>query len=106
MDRRLKLDTELREVLQDSLGYVNIYFQPPESVKMKYDCIRYKKNTMTVLRANDQTYRTRDTYEIIIISRDVDSELPKAFQKRFPTATPGRYYMADNLHHFPFTITY
>lgn len=106
MDRRLKLDTELREVLQDSLGYVNIYFQPPESVKMKYDCIRYKKTTMTVLRANDRVYQTRDTYEIIIISRDVDCEVPKAFQKHFTSATPGRYYMADNLHHFPFTITY
>lgn len=106
MDRRLKLDKELREVLQDSLEYVNIYFQPPESVKMKYDCIRYRKNTMDVNKANNSVYTHRDQYEVIVISRDPDCEIPKMLIERFDYCTPGRYYVSDNLYHYPFTITY
>ena len=106
MDRRLLLDNELREVLQETLGYVNLYFNPPSSVRMQYDCIRYKKNTTNVRHANNGGYLIRDQYEIIAISRDPDSELPRAILEKFQYCTPGRFYVADNLYHYPFTIHY
>lgn len=106
MDRREKLDKELREVLQATEGTVNLYYQPPSSVHMKYNCIRYKKTTTNVKRANDHRYLGRDQYEIMAISRDPDSALPHAIQERFPYCEPGRFFVADNLYHFPFTIYY
>lgn len=106
MDRRLKLDEELRAVLQDVLGYVNIYYQPPESVRMKYDCIRYEEQTMNVKRADGIPYTVRGQYNVIVISRDSDSEVPKALLERIPYCSPGRKYVADNLYHYPFTIYY
>ena len=106
MDRRLQLDAELRGILQEALGYVNIYFQPPDSVLMKYDCIRYVRNTFKVIYANDRSYNIRDEYQVTVISRDPDSELPRKIQEHFQMCRPGRQYMADNLYHFPFTIYY
>lgn len=106
MDRRLKLDAELRELLQEILGYVNIYYQPNEAVHMKYDCIIYKQQTMAVRRANNRTYYLRAQYEVTVVTRDPDSPLPRALQEHFQLCAPGRKFMADNLYHFPFTIFY
>ena len=106
MDRRLQLDEELREILQEVLGYVNIYFQPPDSVLMKYDAIRYRRTSLSPTYANNKTYNLRDQYEVIVISRDPDSELPRRIQEHFQLCRPGRQYMADNLYHFPFTLYY
>ena len=106
MDRQPLLDKELREVLQATEGYVNLYFQPPQSVQMKYNCIRYKRTSMNVKKANDRTYIGRDQYEIMAISRDPNSDLPRAIQEKFLYCEPGRFFVADNLYHFPFTIYY
>ena len=106
MDRRLKLDAELRELLQEQLGYVNLYFQPTEKTEMQYDAIIYRQNTMNVRYANDRSYNIRDEYQLIAVSREPDSALPRAIQERFPLCAPGRKYMVDNLYHFPFTLYY
>lgn len=106
MDRRLLFDDELRAILQEVLGYVNIYFQPPDSVLMKYDCIRYARNTFGVVRADDHAYNIREQYQVTVITRDPDSELPRKIQEYFKFCQPGRQFMADNLYHFPFTIYY
>ena len=39
MDRRLQLHEELCSVL----GSRNVYFQPPETIKLTYPCIIYSK---------------------------------------------------------------
>lgn len=106
MDRRLLLDQELRNLMDEVMGYTNIYFEPTALVKMKYDCIRYKFDTYSVRKANDRSYLVRDKYEVVVISRNPECELPKKIQEHFKLCIPGRFYIADNLHHFPFTITY
>ena len=108
--RRLLLDEELRTILREALnqtaGKENIYFQPPESVKMKYDCIRYSENTMNVRRADNKAYLTQSEYNVIVITRDPDSPVPRMILERFQQCRPGRQYTADNLYHYPFTIIY
>ena len=108
MDRRLQIDKEFREILQEVCNQPpeneNVYFQPPESVKMKYDCIRYAENTMDVKRADDKAYLIRPEYTVTVITRDPDSILPKTIVEHFPYCRPGRKYVADNLYHYPFTI--
>lgn len=106
IDRRLKLDRELRGLLQDTLDCGQIYYQPPENVRMQYPAIVYKQNTMNVRYANDRSYHIRDEYQVIAISDDPESPLPRAIQEHFSLCAPGRKYMADNLYHFPFTIYY
>lgn len=106
MDRRLMLDEELREILQETLGYVNIYFQPTEETRMKYDAIIYKQNSFAVRYANNRSYNIRDEYQVTVISRDPESEIPRKIQERFEMCAPGRKFVSDNLYHFPFTIFY
>lgn len=106
MDRREKLDEELRAVMEKVYGYSHTYFQPPKSTRMQYDCIRYKKSTMKVRPANNHSYMIRDAYDVTAICRDADSELPRAIQERFPYCMPGHFYVADDLYHYPFTIHY
>lgn len=106
MDRRLKLDAELRALLEESLGYVNIYFQPPDGTKIKYDCIIYSRRAYDIRTANDRKYSIRDQYEVTFITRDVESEVPRKILEHFQLISPGKQIVTDNLYHFQFTLFY
>ena len=106
MDRRLLLDNELREILQEALGYVNLYYQPPASKTMQYDCIRYEEASLDVRYSDNRSHVIHTEYQVIVISRDPDSPLPRMIQEHFSLCRPGRKYVADDLYHFPFTLYY
>lgn len=94
---------ELHSVLQELLGSSNVYYQPPESIKMQYDAIRYSKKTIDSKYANDRTYSMIDCYEIIVISRLPDNPVIKKLLS-LPYCSYDRHYVADNLHHDVLTI--
>ena len=102
MASRLELHEELCEVL----GTRNVYFQPPESVKMKYDAIRYGLGGKDLKRANNKIYSSVNRYEGVVISRDPDTTIPDKLLARFEMCSLDRPYVADNLNHYPFTIYY
>ena len=106
MDRRISLDAELRAIQNEILGYQHTYFEPPESVRMQYDAVVYNRTGFNVRRADDKSYNVRDSYQVMVISRDPETPLPAAIQWHFARCTPGKFYVKDNLHHFPFTIIY
>ena len=94
---------ELHSVLQELLGSSNVYYQPPESIKMQYDAIRYSKKTINSKYANDRKYSMTDCYEIIVISRLPDNPVIKKLLS-LPYCSYDRHYVADNLHHDVLTI--
>ena len=94
---------ELHSVLQELLGSSNVYYQPPESIKMQYDAIRYSKKTIDSKYANDRKYSMIDCYEIIVISRLLDNPVIKKLLS-LPYCSYDRHYVADNLHHDVLTI--
>lgn len=94
---------ELHSVLQELLGSSNVYYQPPESIKMQYDAIRYSKKTIDSKYANDRKYSLIDCYEIIVISRLPDNPVIKKLLS-LPYCSYDRHYIADNLHHDVLTI--
>lgn len=94
---------ELHSVLQELLGSSNVYYQPPESIKMQYDAIRYSKKTIDSKYANDRKYSMTDCYEIIVISRLPDNPVIKKLLS-LPYCSYDRHYIADNLHHDVLTI--
>lgn len=94
---------ELHSVLQELLGSSNVYYQPPESIKMQYDAIRYSKKTIDSKYANDRKYSMIDCYEIIVISRLPDNPVIKKLLS-LPYCSYDRHYVADNLHHDVLTI--
>lgn len=94
---------ELHSVLQELLGSSNVYYQPPESIKMQYDAIRYSKKTIDSKYANDRKYSMIDCYEAIVISRLPDNPVIKKLLS-LPYCSYDRHYVADNLHHDVLTI--
>lgn len=85
------------------LGSKNVYFQPPESVKLVYPCIIYEESKGRSIRANDLLYLHRKAYDGIIIDKDPDSTIPDRV-RALPLCDIGEPYKADNLNHWPFTI--
>lgn len=102
MASRLKLHEELCELL----GSTNVYFQPPENVKMNYDAIRYNLGGKSITRANDRAYTTINQYDGVFITRDPDTTIPDDMINHFEMCSFGRPYIADNLNHYPFTLYY
>lgn len=97
---------ELHEELCEALGTRNVYFNPPESVKMQYDAIRYGLGGKDLKRANDKIYRNTNRYDGVVITRNPDTDIPDKLLARFEMISFGRPYPADNLNHYPFTIYY
>lgn len=97
--------SELHEKLCELLGSRNVYYQPPESVKMEYDAIRYSLDDMFTLLANGKRYVSEKRYNVIVISRLPDPEVVDKILE-LPYSSLGRPYVADNLNHYPITLYY
>lgn len=102
MGSRLKLQAEFEEVL----GSRNVYFQPPTSVKMKYDAIRYSLVGKDLRRANNKIYRNINRYDGVVITPNPESAIPDAILNHFEMCSFGTPYVAENLNHYPFTVYY
>ena len=96
---------DLHELLCDCLGSRNVYFQPPESIKMQYPAIVYSRDDIENDHANNGTYIQSTAYNIIVIDPDPDSEVVQKVSK-LPMCMFDRHYAADNLNHDSFTIYY
>ena len=99
---RLDLDAELR----DAIGNSNVYFQPPESIKLKYPCIVYELADLDSSYADDKRYRIHDRYSVTFITKDPDHSLIREFPDLFLHCRFNRFYMADNLNHYNYTVYY
>ncbi len=96
---------DLHEILCEKLGSRNVYFQPPESIKLKYPCILYELGDIWNYYANDSVYSKKKLYTLTIIDKDPDSELPEVLNE-LPYCEMDRFYTADNLNHWVFTLYY
>lgn len=101
MDRRL----ELHEILCDILGSRNVYYQPPESVKMSYPAIVYERSNIDNKFANNGVYMQSPGYTITVIDKDPDSEIVTKISK-LQTCRFNRHFTSDNLNHDVFTLYY
>lgn len=101
MASRLKLHEELVEVL----GSRCVYFQPPESIKLKYPAIIYERHDIPNRFANDEVYLQTIKYKVTVVDRDPDSEIVSRMSK-FKTAKFDKHYVVDGLNHDVFTIYY
>ena len=101
-----KTRIELQEALEDFLGSRNVYYQPPESIKLKYPCILYEKSRVQQVYADNVTYLKHKNYELTLIYRDADSTLPDEILDYFQGISFDRAYKADNLYHETYTINW
>ena len=97
--------TNLQADLERILGSRNVYYQPPESVKINYPAIIYSCSDIDVRHANDKTYMMTRRYEIIVIDKKPDNSVIDTLLK-LPLCSYDRHYVSDNLYHDVLTLYY
>lgn len=107
MASRLSLQSELQALIGVRTdGKQNVYFQPPESVKLNYPCIVYKKRPASILRADNKPYKYMQGYDVTTITFDPDSDLSKRVICYFEHCRPDRNFVNDNLYHDALVLYY
>jgi len=96
---------ELQTLLEELLGSRNVYFQPPESVKMNYPAIVYGLEDIKNTFANDRVYLSKRKYLITVIDEDPDSPIVGRVAS-LPSCRFNRHFESDNLNHDVFILEF
>lgn len=102
MSRRLKLQEKLEELLENR----NVYYQPPDTIKINYPAIIYNKQTIDKRSADDTAYTLTDCYELIVINKLPNDELVNKLLLTFAMVSHDRHYASDGLNHDVLTLYY
>lgn len=89
--------------ITESNGDRHVYFDPPESVKMKYPAIRYTLSDIDNEHANNSVYKQSHAYEVVVMYDDPSCDISDKVSK-LPTCSFSRHYKADNLNHDVYKI--
>lgn len=100
MDSRLKLHERLVEIL----GSEYVYFQPPESIKMHYPCIRYELSGYKDIKADNKVFVSVPLYTLTVITREADDDIHIRLKDAFMYINYDRPYVSDNLYHHVFEL--
>lgn len=96
----MKNRLDLHKFFQDILGSKNVYFQPPESIKMKYPAIRYFLDDIDKLSGDNIAYAKTNRYNVIVISDDPDYNIEIVHKiLDLPLSSYDRHYVSNNLNH-------
>lgn len=95
---RNDLDSMLR-----GLGIKNLYFQPSESIKIKYPCIIYKLDDIPTLSADDLHYKMNTIYQLIYVSKSPTDQMVHTLAG-LPKCTFERFYTMYELNHYVYRI--
>ena len=95
--------TELQAFLESLLGSKEVFFQAPESTKMKYPAIKYSLSGFDKKHANNKIYGSMTRYDIILMDWDPDSEFVDKLNN-VQYCSFDRYYPVNGLNHWLFTL--
>jgi len=70
---------------------------------MQYPCIIYARDNSQAEFADNRPYTHTKQYQITVVDRNPDSELPDKVED-LPYCSFDRYFPADNLNHYVFTL--
>lgn len=94
---------DLQAILENAIDSKNVYFQPPENLKLKYPCVVYTVDAAVTTYADNLPYTFTKRYQLTLIESDPDSGLSDRLG-RLPMCSFDRAYPASNLYHSVFTI--
>lgn len=95
----------LQKILEEILGSRNVYYQPPESIKLNYPAIIYSRERIDNIFADDKVWKQDCSYQITVIDKDPDSEIVNKVSQ-IPMCSHDRHFTSDNLNHDVFTLYY
>lgn len=95
---------KFHEQLVSALGSRNVYYQPPENIRMQYPCIVYSKNYLRNRLADNEVYVQNVQYKVTAISKDPDDPIFEKLSKLSPKVTFATRFTSSNLHHEVYNI--
>lgn len=98
-ERRIALHNQLVQIL----GSDNVYFQPPESLKMTYPAIVYERYDLPVLNADNEKYLRSAKYRVTVIDQSPDSSVVDELSK-LKFAKFNRHFATNGLNHDVFLV--
>ena len=101
MCRRLKIKSKLKTII----GNNNVYFQPPENLKMNYPAIVYSLNDIDVKYSDNNPYIIKNGYQVIVINKDPDNDTIYKIVQELNGKLKTKY-TTNNLNHDVFNIFY
>ena len=101
---RLKLQNLLENIMVDSNLPKNVYFQPPENLKMNYPCIVYHRQYLDGVPADNINYIINRQYRIIYIDRDPTNDAVINKLMELPNCRYMSHSIVDNLNQDAFEI--
>lgn len=94
---------ELQTLLEKILGSRNVYFQPPESIKLNYPCIVYERSNIRTDSANNKPYLKHKRYMVTYMDEDPDSTITDQL-KELNYCSFEKHFTSDNLNHDVFAL--
>ena len=88
------------------LGSSNVYFQPPETAKIRYPAIIYNLSDYYHRQADNFNYINNERYTVTYIHKDPDIDLTKEMFNSFSMCRFDRRYVKDNLYHDVYSVYY
>ena len=95
----------LQSTLEEILGTNNVYFQPPESLKLNYPCIIYELTTFKDHYADNLIYEGRKQYKLTLVHSNPDNDIVEAL-RALPLCKFSTSFTKDYLNHYIFNIYY
>ena len=93
----------LQSKLEEILGSRNVYYQPPESLKINYPAIIYNREKIDISRANNKTYIKNNRYALVYIDKTPDSPVIDRLLE-LPYCSHDRQYKSENMIHDALTL--
>lgn len=100
-DIRIKLHYDLVTIL----GSNNVYYQPPESIKINYPAIVYERDNLLENYADNIKFIKNYKFKVTVIDEDPDSEIVNKMYE-FKNSKFLRHFANEGLNHDVFTICY
>lgn len=97
--------SDLHEKLRAYYG-TQIFFQPPETVKLRYPCLLYHLDSYDLQFADNKSYISKARYKMRYITKDPDDEKIQGVLNEFEMIKMDNFFTADNLNHYDYTLYY
>ena len=104
--RRERLQESLADLVEDTFGKVNIYYNPPENIRMTYPCFVINLDDINDIYASNEIWNSIVRYSVTFITRKVQEDIiPLMLSGFHDYVSFNRSFASDGLSHYVFTIS-
>lgn len=94
---------DLLHMLRLAVQYDQVYFQPPENLKIRYPAVVFHLSKIEIDHASDVPYKGAKEYSVTLITKDPEPDVIDEILK-IPYSSLDTTYISDGMNHFVFTV--